>query len=87
MLSKEEELYTVLELLAEIGGHVGLFLGFSVWSFAAWISDILELQIQKLQKEEQEDQNGHKEPDSQKPDNYRGSSFDANFWDYKETTL
>ena len=54
MISKEEELYTVLELLAEIGGHVGLFLGYSFWSCAGWISDILEIQIQNLEREEQE---------------------------------
>ena len=55
MISREEELYTVLELLAEIGGHVGLFLGYSFWSCAGWISDILEIQIQNLEREEQED--------------------------------
>ena len=56
MISKEEELYTVLELLAEIGGHIGLFLGFSVWSCAGWIRDILEIQIQNLEREELKDQ-------------------------------
>ena len=56
MLSKEEELNTVLELLAEIGDYIGLFFRFSIWSFAAWISDFLELQIHKLKKEEKDDQ-------------------------------
>ena len=61
MLSKEQELNTVLELLAEIGDYIGLFLGFSIWSFAAWISDFLELQIHKLKKEEKDDQKEKKE--------------------------
>ena len=66
MLTKEFPLYTISSLLAEIGGHVGLFLGYSVWSFAAWISDFLELKIQKLQKSEQKDLNGSKSLESPK---------------------
>ena len=49
MLSEELTLYTPLSLFAEIGGYVGLLLGVSIWNFAAWISDILESKIQKLQ--------------------------------------
>ena len=58
MLSEELTLYTSLCLFAEIGGYVGLLLGVSVWNFAAWISDILELKIQKLQRAGEEEQNG-----------------------------
>ena len=47
-------LYSILSLFAEIGGYVGLLLGVSIWNFAAWISDILELKIQKLQKGEED---------------------------------
>jgi len=60
MFSEELILYTPLSLFAEIGGYVGLLLGVSIWNFAAWISDILELKIQKLQKGEQEDVSGSK---------------------------
>ena len=49
MLSEELTLSTPLSLFAEIGGYVGLLLGVSIWNFAAWISDILESKIQKLQ--------------------------------------
>ena len=51
MLSEELTLYTPLSLFAEIGGYVGLLLGVSIWNFAAWISDILESKIQKLQND------------------------------------
>ena len=60
MFSEELILYTPLSLFAEIGGYVGLLLGVSIWNFAAWISDILELKIQKLQRGEQEDATGSK---------------------------
>ena len=60
MLSEELILYTPLSLFAEIGGYVGLLLGVSIWNFAAWISDILEHKIQKLQKGELEDATGSK---------------------------
>ena len=54
MLSEELTLYSILSQFAEIGGYVGLLLGVSIWNFAAWISDILELKIQKLQKGEED---------------------------------
>ena len=49
MFSEELVLYTPLSLFAEIGGYVGLLLGVSLWNFAAWISDILESKIKKLE--------------------------------------
>ena len=55
MYSEEKVLYTPLSLFAEIGGYVGLLLGVSVWNFAAWISDILEVRIKNLQDNKVED--------------------------------
>ena len=52
MYSQELELYTSLSLMAEIGGYVGLLLGVSLWHFASWISDLLEVKIKKLESEE-----------------------------------
>ena len=52
MFSEELELYTSLSLMAEIGGYVGLLLGVSLWHFASWISDMLEVKIKKLESEE-----------------------------------
>jgi hypothetical protein len=49
MLSEEMELYTSLSLMAEIGGYVGLLLGVSLWHFATWISDSLEVKIKDLE--------------------------------------
>ena len=49
-LSEELILYTNLSLFAEIGGYVGLLLGVSIWNFTTWISDILELKLQKEKK-------------------------------------
>ena len=48
MLSEELQLYTLLSLLAEIGGYVGLLLGVSLWHFASWMNDLLEAKIKKL---------------------------------------
>ena len=49
MVSRELLLYTLLSLFAEIGGYVGLLLGVSIWNFAAWISNILESKINKME--------------------------------------
>ena len=49
MVSRELLLYTPLSLFAEIGGYVGLPLGVSIWNFAAWISNILESKINKME--------------------------------------
>ena len=49
MFSEELTLYTPLSLFAEIGGYMGLLLGMSLWNFASWISDILEVKIKKLE--------------------------------------
>ena len=51
MYSEELELYTSLSMMAEIGGYVGLLLGVSLWHFASWISDYLEIKIQKIEAE------------------------------------
>ena len=49
MFSEELTLYTPLSLFAEIGGYVGLLLGMSLWTFASWISDLLEVKIKKIE--------------------------------------
>ena len=49
MFSEELTLYTPLSLFAEIGGYVGLLLGVSLWNFAAWISDMLEVKVKQLE--------------------------------------
>ena len=49
--SIEHWLYTVLSLFAEIGGYVGLILGYSLFNLAAWISDLIEQRIKKMEQE------------------------------------
>ena len=51
MLSEELQLYTSLSLMAEIGGYVGLLLGVSLWHFASWMNDLLEVKIKKLKNQ------------------------------------
>jgi hypothetical protein len=53
MFSEELEFYTSLSLMAEIGGYVGLLLGVSLWHFASWISDIVEVKIKVLEARHQ----------------------------------
>ena len=43
--SIEHWLYTVLNLFAEIGGYVGLILGYSLFNLASWISDLIETKV------------------------------------------
>ena len=40
MISTEEDLYPSLSMLAEIGGYLGLLLGFSLWNLVDWFSNI-----------------------------------------------
>ena len=40
MISTEEELYPSLSMLAEIGGYVGLLLGFSLWNVVVLIANV-----------------------------------------------
>ena len=47
MFSEELILYTPLSLFAEIGGYVGLLLGVSIWNFAAWISNLIEVKVKE----------------------------------------
>ncbi len=49
VVSKENYFYTVLSLLAEIGGYVGLLLGVSLFHLAAGLSQIIERQIRKFE--------------------------------------
>ena len=36
-VSQEEELYTILSLIAEVGGYVGLMCGYSMLTLIQWI--------------------------------------------------
>ena len=45
----EHRLYTILSLFAEIGGYVGLILGYSLFNVAAWTSEIIEKRINKIE--------------------------------------
>lgn len=47
--SVEHWLYTILSLFAEIGGYVGLILGYSLFNLASWISDAIETKISKTE--------------------------------------
>ena len=45
VVSEEHHFYSVLSLLAEIGGYLGLLLGVSFLNFASWIAGILQKKI------------------------------------------
>ena len=45
MKSEQLELYTSLNLLADIGGYVGITLGLSLWNFAQWITDFINMRF------------------------------------------
>ena len=47
----EHRLYTILSLFAEIGGYVGLILGYSLFNVATWISEIIEKKVNKDQRQ------------------------------------
>ena len=49
--SEEHYFYTFLSLMAEIGGYVGLFLGFSFWHLAEWSSAAIQVRIKQHEKE------------------------------------
>ncbi len=49
--NEEEVLYTFLSMVAEIGGYVGLLLGFSIFHFIGWISDSINLRVRALEAE------------------------------------
>jgi hypothetical protein len=51
MRSEEHHLYTVLSLLAEIGGYVGLLLGYSLLHAASSISSFLETKIKIMEQQ------------------------------------
>ena len=44
-MSEEHHFYSVLSLLAEIGGYLGLLLGVSFLNFASWLAGILQKKI------------------------------------------
>ena len=45
--SNENYLYTILTLLAEIGGYMGLLLGYSLFNFATLVNELLDVHIEK----------------------------------------
>ena len=49
--SIEHLLYTILNLFAEIGGYVGLILGYSLFHVAALISGAIETKVKKMEEE------------------------------------
>ena len=49
--SIEHLLYTILNLFAEIGGYVGLILGYSLFHVAALISGAIETRVKKMEEE------------------------------------
>ena len=50
LVIKENYLYTVLNLLAEIGGYMGLLLGYSLFNIATFVNKIIDYHIQKRLK-------------------------------------
>ena len=51
-MSIEHFLYTVLNLFAEIGGYVGLILGYSLFNCASWISGAIETKVKRMESED-----------------------------------
>ena len=47
----EHRLYTILSLFAEIGGYVGLLLGYSVFNLATWISGIILRKVSRYHRQ------------------------------------
>ena len=47
LVIKENYLYTVLNLLAEIGGYMGLLLGYSLFNIATFVNKIIDYHIKK----------------------------------------
>ena len=43
----EHRLYTVVSLFAEIGGYVGLILGYSLFNVVGWMSEMIDSRINK----------------------------------------
>ena len=46
--NNEKEMYTLLNLWSEIGGYVGLLLGYSLFSFFRWINKGFETLIERM---------------------------------------
>ena len=47
LVIKENYLYTVLNLLAEIGGYMGLLLGYSLFNIATFVNKIIDIHIRR----------------------------------------
>ena len=50
-VGEEHYFYTFLSLMAEIGGYVGLLLGYSLLHVASLISDYLGKKVEKMESE------------------------------------
>lgn len=47
LVNKKHYLYTLLTLLAEIGGYMGLLLGYSLFNVATLVNKIIDVHIKK----------------------------------------
>ena len=47
LVNKEHFLYTLLNLLAEIGGYMGLLLGYSLFNVATCVNKVIDVRIEK----------------------------------------
>ena len=45
----EKLLYTILHLFGEIGGYLGLLLGYSLFSFFGWMNQVFVVKIRKME--------------------------------------
>ena len=58
--STEHYLYTILTMLAEIGGYMGLLLGYSLFNFATLVNELLDVHIEKeKEKHNKGEENGN----------------------------
>lgn len=48
--SSEHYFYSFLSLMGEVGGYVGLFLGFSFWHLAEWMTLLIKQKIKGHEK-------------------------------------
>ena len=47
LINKEHFLYTILNLMAEIGGYTGLLLGYSLFNIATFVNKIIDMHIER----------------------------------------
>ena len=59
--STERYLYTILTLLAEIGGYMGLLLGYSLFNFATLVNELLDVHIEKEKEKDNKGEDNTRE--------------------------